>query len=259
MVTISQYIWFYYVNKQRSKKMLRSIIMKRKIMSAILILCMGTLCVPLNGCGKKKDESTAIAITPTPSDKSSKNDATETPAPTVSADASAGISGNGTATPALSGISANSGVSANTASNSGSKITGTIVAASMEDVTVRTSEGTEYICSTAGAVDNLTNGITLGNNITVTLASMSAVNGVYTATELNDISSSTGTSGTDISGGTDSTLNNTYNDGTDVNVDGASGYDETYSDYSDSSLYDDGSSDYYYYDPASEIYDGSYS
>lgn len=234
--------------------------MKRKIMSAIIILCMGILCVSLNGCGKKKDDSTAIAITPTPSDKSSKEDATETPAPTVSANASAGISSNGTTTPSP-GISANSGISANAAAGSGNKITGTIVAASMEDVTVRTSEGTEYICSTSSAVNNLTNGITLGNNITVTLSSMSAVNGVYTATELNDISSAAGTSGTGISGTSDSTLNSTVDDGTDGIVDDGTGYDETYSDYSysDSSIYDDGSSDYYYYDPASEIYDGSYS
>lgn len=234
--------------------------MKRKIMSAIIILCMGILCVSLNGCGKKKDDSTAIAITPTPSDKSSKEDATETPAPTVSANVSAGISSNGTTTPSP-GISANSGISANASAGSGNKITGTIVAASMEDVTVRTSEGTEYICSTSSAVNNLTNGITLGNNITVTLSSMSAVNGVYTATELNDISSASGTSGTGISGTSDSTLNSTVDDGTDGIVDDGTGYDETYSDYgySDSSIYDDGSSDYYYYDPASEIYDGSYS
>ena len=234
--------------------------MKRKTMSAIIILCMGILCVSLTGCGKKKDESTAIAITPTPSDKSSKDDATETPSPTVSANVSTGISSNGTNTPGASEISANSGASANAASAGGNKITGTIVAASMEDVTVRTSEGTEYICSTTGAVDNLTNGITLGNNITVSLASMSAVNGVYTATELNDISSSSGTSGTDISGGTGNALNNAFDDGTGGNEDTSGyGYEETYSDYSDSSLYDSGSGDYYYYDPASEIYDGSYS
>ena len=115
-------------------------------MSALIILCMGILCVSLTGCGKKKDESTAIAITPTPSDKSSKDDATETPSPTVSANVSTGISSNGTTTPGASGISANSGASANAASAGGNKITGTIVAASMEDVTVRTSEGTEYIC-----------------------------------------------------------------------------------------------------------------
>ncbi len=234
--------------------------MKRKIMSVIIILCMGILCVSLNGCGKKKDESTAIAITPTPSDKSSKDDATETPSPTVSANAPAEISNNGTTTPGAFGISSNTSASVNTASAGGNKITGTIVAASMEDVTVRTSEGTEYICSTTGAVDNLTNGITLGNNITVSLASMSAVNGVYTATELNDISSSSGTSGTDISGGTGNALNNAFDDGTGGNEDTSGyGYEETYSDYSDSSLYDSGSSDYYYYDPASEIYDGSYS
>ena len=66
--------------------------------------------------------------------------------------------------------------------------------------------------------------------------------------------------GTDSSDGTGNALNNTFDDGTDGSEDTTGyGYEETYSDYSDSSLYDSGSSDYYYYDPASEIYDGSYS
>ncbi len=244
--------------------------MKKKIMLTAIFLCIGILSVPLGGCKKKDDESTAIAITPTPSDKSD-DEPTMTPVPTISANGTAGISSN-TSSPA--GISGNSGVSANAAGN-GNKITGTIVAASMNDVTVRTSEGTEYVCSTTGAVNNLSNGITLGNSITVTLASMSAVNNVYTATELNDISSASagnpGTNGTGTGTGLESDNTEGSSDGTDLYSGDTSGtdtygtdtygYDETYNSYDDGSSYsyDDGSGDYYYYDPATEYYDESYS
>lgn len=235
--------------------------MKRKSMLAVIFLCIGILALPLSGCKKKDDESTAIAITPTPSDKS-KDDASETPAPTISANANAEISANGTGTPGLAaGIPGNTGISANAAGNA-NKITGAIVAASMNDVTVRTSEGAEYVCSTTSAANNLSNGITLGNNITVTLASMSAVNGVYTATELNDISSSQG--GASNIAGSSGTGAGIASDGTDTGIADDSDtyiydetYDDSYSDYSEDYIYDDGSSDYYY-DPADEIYDESY-
>lgn len=237
---------------------------------AVMLLCISTFVLALGGCGKKDDESTAIAITPTPAETAA---VSETPSgtPEASANSAAGISGNtgGTSTSfsASSNTMVNIGLSANSADGS-SKITGTIVAASMEDVTVRTSEGAEYTCVTSSAVNNLTNGITLGNSITVTLASMSAVNGMYTATELNDISSSNaGTAGSqynsntyDDGGYTDSLAddgtiynNSTYDDGA-VYDDSAYYDDGTY--YDDSAYYDDGSG--YYYDPADEIYDDSY-
>lgn len=260
---------------------------KHLIVAAFVALISLTLF--LGGCGKKGESSTAIAITPTPSDTTT---ATPTVAATPSASANTvgGLSANGTNTSfAASGnMMVNNGISSNS-TEGGSKITGTIVAASMEDVTVRTSEGAEYTCSTTNAVNNLSDGITLGNSITVTLASMSAVNGLYTATELNDISSAqaansqnTGALGTGVAGTTgneglydndaninDSSLYNDgslYSDGT-VYDDGTGGLGtDTYTDYGDTSgmyddtaTYDDGSSDYYYYDPSAEIYDDSYS
>ena len=164
---------------------------KRMKMRIAMLLCIGTFLLAFGGCGKKDDESTAIAITPTPAETAA---ASETPSatPEVSSNTTAGISENagGTSTSfsASSNTMVNTGLSANSTDGT-NKITGTIVAASMDDVTVRTSEGAEYTCSTATAVNNLANGITLGNNITVTLSSMSAVNGLYTATELNDTSS----------------------------------------------------------------------
>lgn len=146
----------------------------------------------------------------------------------------------------------------------------------MNDVTIRTSEGVEYTCITTSAVNNLTSGITLGNNITVTLASMSAVNGSYTATELNELSSAQSNASDTIGSGTGNTMNS-ETDGTDTYDDGIYSdgtiyddgtydntiYDDgTYSDYSgydDTTVYDtSGGDDYYYYDPATEVYDDSY-
>ncbi len=266
---------------------------KHLIVAAFIAL--SSLTLFLGGCGKKDDSSTAIAITPTPSDTTTATpEASAAATPNASANTASGLSANGTNTSfAASGNTmVNSGISSNS-TEGGSKITGTIVAASMEDVTVRTSEGAEYTCSTSNATNNLSDGITLGNSITVTLASMSAVNGVYTATELNDISSAqansqdtglnTGNLGTTGNEGlydndantTDGTQYNDgsqYSDGT-VYDDGTGGTDtDTYTDYSntgsvyddtatydDGTTYNDGSGDYYYYDPSTEVYDDSYS
>lgn len=269
---------------------------KRRRLIVLSILCLGIFSLPLSGCGKKDDDSTAIAITPTPSDTKAAASETPTATPAPSTNGTS-MSQNGTSTTfsASGNMSATNGLSGNTANGGANKITGTIVAASMNDVTVRTSEGVEYTCSTTTATNNLSSGITLGNNITVTLASMSAVNGLYTATELNELSSaqsagtdtgSTGMAGTsnetDTSGGyTDSQYsdgtgtydNGTYSDGT--GYDNSTIYDDgtTYDDgtaYDDGTTYDDGSGiyddgtsydtggDYYYYDPASETYDTGY-
>lgn len=244
---------------------------KRKRLLVVVIFCIHTFAFVLSGCGKKDDESTAIAITPTPADTVA---ASETPAttPEVSANTALGVSANtgGTSTSftASGNTMLNTGISPNP-TDSVNKITGTIVAASMNDVTVRTSEGAEYTCSTTTAANNLTGGITLGNNITVTLASMSAVNGLYTATELNDINSpDTNTAGT-VNNTSNTYTNNTVDDGTvydnssiddgtiydnDVTDDGSLYYDDSGVD--ESTFYDDGSG--YYYDPSSEIYDDSY-
>ncbi len=247
----------------------------KKYFATLAFLCLGALTLFLGGCGKKDDSSTAIAITPTPSDATATPTASPSATPDVSANTTTGVSANANGTSssfaASSNLMTNNGISSNS-TDGANKITGTIVAASMEDVTVRTPEGTEYTCSTANAMNNLSDGITLGNNITVTLASMSAVNGFYTATELNDISSTQAGSqnmGTD-QNATDATLNegiydndttidnNQYTDG--VYDDGTyTDYTDTSGVYDDSTVYDDGSGgDYYYYDPSSEVYDESY-
>ncbi len=239
--------------------------MKNRIkIRAAVLFCIGTFVLALGGCGKKDDESTAIAITPTPAETAA---ASETPSvtPEVSSNSTAGVSGNtggtGTSFSASGNTMVNTGLSSNSADGS-NKITGTIVAASMDDVTVRTSEGAEYTCSTATAVNNLANGITLGNSITVTLSSLSAVNGLYTATELNDISSpNAGAAGTATG---NLYNNNTVDDGGYMDDDTVYDDSTVYDDgtlYDDSTIYDDGSTtedDYYYYDPASEVYDESY-
>lgn len=252
---------------------------KKHLLIAAFV-ALSSLTLFLGGCGKKDDSSTAIAITPTPSDTTTATPTESASAtPDASANAAGGVSANGpnTSFATSSNTMINNGISSNV-TEGGSKITGTIVAASMENVTVRTSEGADYTCATANAVNNLSDGITLGNSITVTLASMSAVNGMYTATELNDISSAQANSqdgglGTDSAGtmGSEGLYDNDanvndgtqYSDGT-IYDDGTGGTD-TYTDYGDTSgiyddttTYDDGSGDYYYYDPSTEVYDQSY-
>ena len=251
----------------------------RKKIAVASLLCISIFSLFLNGCGKKGDDSTAIAITPTPSDTTvaASETPTETPAASLSgASASTNTNGTSSAFSASGNTMVNTGLSGNSADSS-NKITGTIVAASMNDVTIRTSEGVEYTCITTSATNNLTNGITLGSNITVTLASMSAVNGSYTATELNELSSTqSNPSGTNAAGlgnaldngtdGTDTYDDGTYSDGTtydDGTYDSTLYDDGTYSDYSgyeydDTSGYDSSGEDYYYYDPATEVYDDSY-
>ncbi len=240
---------------------------KRSIIATIL--CINIFFLFLNGCGKKDDDSTAIAITPTPSDTTVAASETPTSTPSVSTnDTTSSMNSGGTSTSfvASGNTTINSSLSGNS-TDSANKITGTIVAASMNDVTVRTSEGVEYTCSTTNAINNLTDGITLGNNITVTLSSMSATNGLYTATELNEISSlqsdtdmgvdsieNTVDDGTDSSGIYD---NSQYTDGTyDNNTYDNTIYDDTTT-YDDSTTYDTSGEEYYYYDPASEVYDDS--
>lgn len=252
---------------------------KKHLLIAAFV-ALSSLTLFLGGCGKKDDSSTAIAITPTPSDTTTATPTESASAtPDASANAAGGVSANGpnTSFATSSNTMINNGISSNV-TEGGSKITGTIVAASMENVTVRTSEGADYTCATANAINNLSDGITLGNSITVTLASMSAVNGMYTATELNDISSAQANSqdaglGTDGAGtmGSEGLYDNDanvndgtqYSDGT-IYDDGTGGTD-TYTDYGDTSgiyddttTYDDGSGDYYYYDPSTEVYDQSY-
>lgn len=253
----------------------------KKYLITAALLCISAFMLFLSGCGKKDDSSTAIAITPTPSDSTAAAMPSDSPTatPFVSSDGiSANTNGTNTAFAASGNSMANVGMSGNSAQGS-SKITGTIVAASMDDVTVRTSEGAEYTCSTTNAVNNLADGITLGNNITVTLASMSAVNGLYTATELNDLSSAQ--SNSQDTGILDGTGGNTLNEGVydnDITTNDASQYSDgtiyddgtagTYTDPTDSGIYDDGTvyddssvggSDYYYYDPSAEVYDDPYS
>lgn len=242
----------------------------RKKTIAASILCLSIFSLFLSGCGKKGDDSTAIAITPTPSDTTIAASETPTASPAASLNGTVSTNTEGTDPSfATSGnMAGNSGMDGNTA-NGTNKITGTIVAASMDDVTVRTSEGVEYTCSTTNAVNNLASGITLGNNITVTLSSMSAVNGIYTATELNDLSSAqpnpnmgidnttgSGTDNSQYSDGTyDYSTDGTYDNGT---YDDTATYDDTtYDDgssYDDGTSYDTGSEDYYYYDTTNDIY-----